>query len=585
MTTLLPLFLFAQVLGGSAVTQQVELSAPDLAAYDKFGYSVAFDDSTIAIGAIGADDGGADSGSVYVYVRVGADWVLQQKLAPIELQAGDWFGFSVDLFGDTLIVGSPRDDDVGGNAGSVYVFERSGSDWALPAKFYASDPGSGAYFGLDVALTGDRMVVGANGDDELGGRAGAAYVFVRSAASAFGWREEAKLVASDGERLDDFGRAVCIEETRIVIGKQGDTTNGVSSGAAYVYDLIGSDWVEVAKLLPIDGDESDNFGRSVALSDDRVVVGSPTDDDAGDSSGSAYVFQRDDGVWSQVSKLLPIDGTPGAQFGTSVAILRERILVGASNDSQPTLGAGAVYEFIRGEATWLGVGKFTVADPGQLDSLGWNLGIGEQGFVSGAQNRDDVGPYAGVAYLFELRDLFVGYCHGDGGNQMGCSNCPCGNEILAGTQGGCQNSTSRGAELVASGVPFVSLDSMRVTLRGGPANSLGVLFSGSNSLPRAGLHPCFGLNSGVRSTSFDGLRCIGGAALRHGARSTDANGNIGLVTPAWGGGDSPLGGLLRQGGFVAGQKREFQIFYRDASDQVCLRGLNTSNAMSVTFGP
>lgn len=408
MMAYLPILLLAHSSGGAFAIQPVELTAPGIVANDQFGNSVALDGKTLVIGAVGDDDGGTDSGSAYVYVRFGDGWTLQSKITPKDIQPGDSFGCSCALLGDTLVVGAKRSDAIEGNAGAAYVFERRAGTWVQTAKLGASDASPGALFGHDVALAKNRLVIGAWGDSELGVRSGAAYVFSRRNGVDCEWTEEAKLIASDGAPLDDFGRAVCIEDNRVVIGKPGDRTNGTNSGAAYVFDLIGASWVEVAKLISADGVKSDYFGASVSLSGNAVLVGAPGSDDAGASSGAAYLFRREDEVWSQAAKLLPADGNPGAQFGMTVGILRDRVLIGASNDSQTVSGAGAVYEFVRGFGGWFEVNKYSAQSPALMDSFGVDLALGEGGFVAGAQNRDDFGTNSGSVYLLELRDLFVG---------------------------------------------------------------------------------------------------------------------------------------------------------------------------------
>lgn len=403
------LLLLAHSSGGSFAIQPVGLAAPGIVANDRFGNSVALDSKTLVIGAIGDDAGGADAGSVYVYARSGLGWKLEGKLAPQDIQPGDWFGCSCALLGDTLVVGAKRSDAKAGDAGAVYVFERHEDTWMQTARLTASDASPGAMFGHDVDLAQNRLVIGAWGDGALGVRTGAAYVFGRRGSAHSEWKEEAKLTASDGAAQDDFGRAVSIEASRIVIGKPGGQTNGRNSGAAYVFDLIGAGWIEVAKLLPLDGAKSDHFGTSVSLSGNAVLVGAPANDDAGVSSGAAYLFRREDDTWNQVAKLLPADGHPGAQFGMTVGILRDRVLVGASNDSRIVSGAGAVYEFIRGYGGWFEANKFSAQSPAPMDSFGLDLALGEEGFVAGAQNRDEFGENSGSVYLLELGDLFVGH--------------------------------------------------------------------------------------------------------------------------------------------------------------------------------
>ncbi|MEM7516669.1 MAG: hypothetical protein AAF368_07075, partial [Planctomycetota bacterium] len=175
------------------------------------------------------------------------------------------------------------------------------------------------------------------------------------------------------------------------------------------------------------------------------------------------------------------------------------------------------------------------------------------------------------------------YCFGDGGVTPGCTPCPCGNNAPPGTPGGCLNSSGQSCRLIASGQPSVSQDSLRFTATGAAPNTFGMLVSAMNRLPANAASPCFGLDSGISSPVLDGHRCIGGDALRYVPRATDSNGNIGFTNAGWGPPDGPAGGVIAYGGYVAGQTREWQLFYRDDINAVCMRGQNTSQGMSIQF--
>src|SRR6266498_4582739 len=207
----------------------------------------------------------------------------EAKLTAGDAASGDQFGAAVGISGETAVVGAPVDDTAAGpNAGSAYVFVRSGTGWSQQAKLTASDAAAGDIFGFSVAVTGDTVVVGASGDNML---AGSAYVFVRSGT---GWSQQAKLTASDAASGDRFGAAVGISGDTAVVGAQfGDTI----AGSAYVFVRSGTSWSQQAKLTASDAAAFDFFGAAVAISGDTVVVGALADDtDAGSNAGSAYVF-------------------------------------------------------------------------------------------------------------------------------------------------------------------------------------------------------------------------------------------------------------------------------------------------------
>ena len=169
-------------------------------------------------------------------------------------------------------------------------------------------------------------------------------------------------------------------------------------------------------------------------------------------------------------------------------------------------------------------------------------------------------------------------CFGDGGN-FGCTPCPCGNNAPSGSAGGCVNSSGVWAILVASGVQSVSADTLSFSVFGANPSTFAALVSADNQLPTLGACPP---GTGVQSAALDGLRCIGGALFRHGTRAMNT---AGTNSAPWGPPGGPSGGLIAQGGFVPGQTRQFQVFYREFADMVCMTGQNTSNSVGVTFVP
>ncbi|MEM7517790.1 MAG: hypothetical protein AAF368_12820, partial [Planctomycetota bacterium] len=163
----------------------------------------------------------------------------------------------------------------------------------------------------------------------------------------------------------------------------------------------------------------------------------------------------------------------------------------------------------------------------------------------------------------------------------GCTPCPCANDDVGGI-GGCRNDSGTGSRLIATGAASVAEDTLRFELQGMPATTSGTLFSGANQLPANAINPCFAFASGVDNLG-DGLRCMGGSALRHGTRFSDTNGDIGETNNGWGPPNGPPGGLIAFSGFAAGQTRHFQVIHRDAASSGCGSGLNSSQGVTVTF--
>ncbi len=191
---------------------------------------------------------------------------------------------------------------------------------------------------------------------------------------------------------------------------------------------------------------------------------------------------------------------------------------------------------------------------------------------------------------FRLEEAPRALCSGDGGDQLGCTNCPCMNNALPGTIGGCLNSVSTSAELIASGNRSASLPSgatidLRFGLTGAPPSAFCILNSGDALAPTGMANPCFGNGSGVQAVQFDGLRCAVVNTRRHGGRSADPNGEIGATNMPWGGEGNPAVGVVQFAGFVSGQTRFFQVINRDNPLLSCMRGLNTSQALEIQFTP
>lgn len=215
---------------------------------------------------------------------------------------------------------------------------------------------------------------------------------------------------------------------------------------------------------------------------------------------------------------------------------------------------------------------------------------GTDGDQRGAPRPQGMSPDIG-AFEFGSPVAMRSLCTGDGGDQMGCTDCPCSNNATLGTLGGCLNALGLPGALAASGSTSVSLpsnstDDLRFTLATITPSTFSVLISGDNVAPQGMANPCFGLNSGAPSGSFQGLRCAVGSLLRHGGRSSDVAGNIGFTNKPWGGEGAPPVGIAQAfGGFQAGRTRYFQAIYREPADAVCMRGLNTSQAVEISFEP
>lgn len=265
----------------------------DGAAGDQYGYSVAVDGGLVVVGAPGNDQRVAEAGAVWLYARSAlGDWVGTATVA-YDGTPGDFFGSAVAAGGGHVVVGAYHDDEKGAGAGSAYLYDR-GSDGAWNvSKLTATDNAINNGYGLSVAVDGDRIVVGAFGDDEKGDGAGAAYVY--APADTIGWTAT-KLTAPDGATGDGYGSSVAVDGGVVVVGAYGaavpDGAGGVAghAGAAYVYKPVGSGLGAGIKLTASAPEFFDEYGWSVAVDDSTVVVGAFTDEDL-DRAGSVYMYE------------------------------------------------------------------------------------------------------------------------------------------------------------------------------------------------------------------------------------------------------------------------------------------------------
>ena len=363
-----------------------KLTALVRAANDEFGYSVAVDGDTIVIGARQDD---ARNGAAYVFTKPDNGWAdgnETAKLTAYNPMADDEFGISVAVDGDTVLVGAHQNDDKGIDAGAAYIFTRPYTGWAdskETIQLIAADGEDGDEFGISVAVDGDTAVIGANKDDD----SGSAYLFTKVSGV---WSQQSKFTASDGAASDGFGISVAVDDGTIVVGAHQHDVGGDGNkeGAAYVFTKPANGWVdgtETDKLTASDGAADDEFGYSVAVDGDRVLVGAHLDDDHGGNSGSVYLFSKDaTGGWIQAAKLTAHDGAANDRYGYSVAVIGNSVLVGAySDDSIDDSGAG-------------------VADTGAAYLLNISHWTDLQG--SGV-SHDVTGLTNGVKYTFRIRGV------------------------------------------------------------------------------------------------------------------------------------------------------------------------------------
>ncbi len=401
--------------------QDAYLKASNSETDDYFGYSLSIDGDYIVVGAFNednssdsivntdntsiVDDGTAsNSGAVWAFKRdTSGDWYQDAYLKAPNSETDDWFGYSVDIEGSYIVVGAPREDnssdaidnsDSGiiaetsttSNSGAVYIFKKdNGGNWIFDAYLKASNSGAGDWFGNSVSISEDYIAVGAhyeengstsivNDDDApivdtgFENNSGAVYVFKKNGADQ--WVQDAYLKTSNTEMDDQLGGSVSISGSYIVVGAHlednssdtiinsdnaaiTDTATISSTGAAYVFkkDSASGDWLQDAYLKASNPEQYDQFGISVAISGDLIVVGAYAEDNSSDSlinddgssivdeglanlSGAAYIFKKDNsGNWIQDAYLKASNSGADDKFGVKVGIDSETIVVSANKES------------------------------------------------------------------------------------------------------------------------------------------------------------------------------------------------------------------------------------------------------------
>ena len=329
---------------------------------------------------------------------------LETKLTASDGVAGDNFGIVAAMSGDTAIVGPFNRD-------AAYIFRRDEggtNNWGEVKKLIGFDTLSGDFFGGSVAISGGIAIVGARSDDDAGSSSGSAYIFRRDEGGTDNWGEVKKLVASDAAAGDGFGgseRGAAISGDTAIVGAALNDDAGDDSGSAYIFrqDEGGTDnWGEVKKVTASDAAAGDFFGSTVAISGDTAMVGALLNDDAGSNSGSAYIFRQDEGGtdnWGEVKKLTAAAAAAGDIFGSTVAISGDIAIVGASDTDEAGSASGSAYIFGRNEGgtdNWGEVKKLTASAAASAARFGRAVGISGDTVVVGANGDESAYIYQNV---------------------------------------------------------------------------------------------------------------------------------------------------------------------------------------------
>ena len=326
--------------GGGWVESQ-KLTASDAMIRDRMGTVAILGDLLVA-GAPSTTFMGR-MGGAYVFRKIGSNWIEEQKLNASDGHSGDKFGTSVAVLNNVIIVGANEHDNGGGSStqdsGSAYVFEWDGTSWDQTQKLTPAVMTAGDRFGKEIAVEGNILAIGANQNEIGGPNAGSVYIFNRMGGV---WSEGQKLIASDTAAINYFGDSIAFEGELLAIGAY---NNNSSIGAAYIFDLQAGIWTESQKLVADDAVSGDFFGFSVAANDSQIAVTSLFDDDNGDNSGSAYIYEKVLGLWLEDQKIIGMGTSAGDNLGISASMTNLYLIIGAWYDDENGDDSGAVYVF------------------------------------------------------------------------------------------------------------------------------------------------------------------------------------------------------------------------------------------------
>ena len=387
---------------GENWNQTAKLTAPDPDSFAYFGFSVGISGNTAIVGAIRDDEAGIDAGAAYVFVRNQFGWAPQAKLIGNNTEADDNFGFAVDVDGDFAIVTSPKNR----GEGAAYIYRREGTVWEqkrnrVRLRMIPIDPDGASSFGVSVDIKGNTAVIGATGGNVGADVVGAAYIFTQNEPPF--WNQHTKLVAADRGGGDQLGFAVAIgdNENEVIAGAPRHNAGGLSSGAAYIFQQReDTSWVESGKLSDGETASEDQFGVSVSISGNFAISGAQQDDDIAPNAGAAYVFERSGILWLQRTKLTTDNAKAGDLFGNAVAMDGTTVLVGAPGVDDAGPEAGAAYVFVQVGEEWIQQARLIADDLGIFDRFGSAVSVHGDTAIIGAHGKDEGGTDSGAAYVF-----------------------------------------------------------------------------------------------------------------------------------------------------------------------------------------
>ncbi len=362
-----------------------------------FGSSVAIDENILVVGGPESDIQGVNSGAAVVFEKTNGNWIEDTILVATDGTTAAHFGWAVGVKDNFIFIGADQDPENGSRAGAVYIYKRDTLTglWHQHQKIVPGDIQAYDKFGSSISVSGDKILIGAR---DANGNIGAAYVFRLENTL---WVEEQKLTPSGYVGAEPYiGNSVSIDGDYAIVGAHNDDSGGNESGAAFIFYYNGGQWTQQAKILSSDISSGDNFGFSVSLSGDYAIVGAVSAFHQTYMSGAAYVFKRQDTLWVEEVKLVDSSAVTSVAFGFSVSLLNDYALIGVRHDNQNGNSAGAAYIYKRINSNWIKLDKIIASDGEESDQFGYKVDLDEDIFAVGAPIQSASGFYCGAVYLY-----------------------------------------------------------------------------------------------------------------------------------------------------------------------------------------
>ncbi|MFA6402206.1 MAG: T9SS type A sorting domain-containing protein [Salinivirgaceae bacterium] len=402
-------FVYVKPEGGwKDMTETATLTSSNKYDMNYFGSSVDIEGNTIVIGAFLNSIDYKRTGASYIFEKPTNGWTDMTETAMLtasDKKNNDYFGCSVHISNNLVIVGAEKATGIINNSGSAYLYQKPNSGWidmTETAKLYANDGISGDGFGGAVCVSGNIVAIGAKYEDSISTNSGSVYVFEKPENGWGNMAETKKIVASDAGYNSSFGYSLSIIGDTIFVG----SPDHKYRGAVYVFAKPDSGWsylTETAKIIEFNSKYDNKFGTSIAISGDYLLSGAPCNVDKGDRSGAVFVFQSTENGWKEnylLQKLLPptYQNTTGFYYGESVSIYKDYAVVGAENYMN---SKGIAYVLHFNNNTWENIAILQASDGEMNEYFGSSVYINDGVIAIGAYWHNGGAFHGGAVYVYE----------------------------------------------------------------------------------------------------------------------------------------------------------------------------------------